>query len=186
MSRIAYLIGESGSGKGTLGKEVQNRRSVDLIKGDLVLMRTARFLPPLSPAGQEMDTGNWLTRAKQPDLRSAFRIAIETEYPDFASSAHPILAEATLFCLRPLLEAFHGAIRDLRPGIVEAKLYWLDITAEKLLSNIRIRNRPQDSGVDAAEIQKRLVFFAGQMALHGAVHRATCTATLTDIDAYLA
>jgi hypothetical protein len=171
MSRIAYLTGESGAGKGHLKKELDKVVSIDKLVGDLVLSDTAPLLPPDLDGRHPMDTELWLKRARHPELRATFRAMIVKRYPDFSRSTRPVLAEATLFCIKDLFDAFHGAVQDLRPDLVESKMFWIDASAEKLVKQIADRPR-EERKIGVEEAKQRLAFFNGQMVGHVSVRRA--------------
>lgn len=131
----------------------------------------------------EMDTGNWLKRAENPELRSSFGDVLRHAYPEFVNSEMPVLAEATLFCVRKIFDAFREAVRDLRKDIVEEKVFCLDAAPDTLVSNIAKRNRDEWK-IDAVEAGRRLKFFNSHMSQHSQVRRGDDDACLREIKEY--
>lgn len=184
MTKIAYLTGESGAGKGHLADSLAAMLPIKVLSGDKILSITATRVPPVSPPSMEMDTGNWLERAKHPELRSTFRDVLRQAYPEFVNSKKPVLAEATLLCVREIFDAFREAVGYLRKDIVDEKVFWLDADPATLVSNIAKRDRIEPN-IDMDEANRRLEFFNSKMAQHSEVRRGDYGTCLRETKEYL-
>lgn len=145
MSRIAYLIGIPGSGKGEAVKRVRARlgdRIVYVCGDHLLHWLSVRVCPYLKPEHSWADD-LWPQLASNCDLHSAFRRVIDDlircRILQDPRPSRPLLVEATLFVLRELREPFEAALRDLKVNIESTAVFWLAPSAAIVTERMRER-----------------------------------------------
>jgi hypothetical protein len=77
-----------------------------------------------------------------------------------APTGKPLLAEATLFGIRPLRDEFQIALKEAGFDISESRVFWLDVPARTVLERIRQRGRQNERWIDEAEVERRIEQFA--------------------------
>jgi hypothetical protein len=154
MSKIAYVIGIVGAGKGHVANRLKAELGdrLEVITGDRLLhLASARLCPYVGP-GHNWDWELWKAITRTSDLRSALRRTIQDMlhcggFPAPATGKL-LLGEATLFGLRELRRGFESALNDLGFGVTSTSAFWLNPPPERVLEQIRGRGRQNESCVD--------------------------------------
>lgn len=158
-SRILFLAGASGTGKTTIGEEIQRQRYGLLLYGDKINQRAG----PHYFSGRRDNFCRWLLWKPEFDAAENYdRLFMAFRQSMVERKGPPIKAGKNLIIEGVLAghPTFRSVMRDVLHGLfsyycddTDVAVFWLDLPIDEVLRNIEVRKRPQEHSV--ATIRKR-------------------------------
>jgi hypothetical protein len=160
MTKIAYIVGVTGAGKGHVADSLNSVSHVITVDGIQHFAGTR--LAPFSIAGAVWNWEFWRSLLKHNDVPSAIQLAIENRHPGSLNDGIPIVAEAAILAMDDWRKAFAEALHRIDVTVDNEAIFWLDPPVEQLLLNIQTRDRPNQRDFDQKKAEDSRQWYRSQ------------------------
>jgi hypothetical protein len=181
VTRVAYLFGVSGSGKGYVAQRLQ--ADVQIIPGDRLRDETARRLSPQGSGPSDPWKG-WDHYLRSFDVPSTFSAILGERRPPL-SNERPILVEGFHLGHDDWREAFRTALMARGITMSAERVFWIDPPATVIWENRRRRGRKAQSKESLETVRQHCACYHQWVSHHRSCRYEDAEQTIQAIRGFL-